>query len=44
MKNLKEYLNWEKLFQIALIAGIVYLANNDADGWGWLVLILCLTI
>ena len=32
------------LFQIALVAGIVILASNDLDGWGWLVFILLFTI
>lgn len=32
------------LFRIALIAGIVYLASCDQEGWGWLIFILLLTI
>ena len=44
MKNWKDYINWEKIFQIALIAGIVYLAVNNVDGWGWLVFILLITL
>jgi fatty acid desaturase len=32
------------LFQIALVAGIVILAANDLDGWGWLVFILLCTV
>lgn len=32
------------LLQIALIAGIVILAANNMDGWGWLVFILLFTL
>lgn len=31
------------LFKIALVAGIVILACNDKDGWGWLLFILIFT-
>ena len=30
------------IFNVALVLGIVYLASNNQDGWGWLVLILIL--
>ena len=33
-------LNWNIVIEICLIAGIVYLASNNYDGWGWLVFIL----
>lgn len=39
MANKTNYDN-RTLLQIALIAGIVILAANDLDGWGWLVFIL----
>ena len=32
------------LFRIALVAGIVYLAMNEKDGWGWLVFVLLFTL
>jgi len=32
------------LFRIALVLGIVYLAANDKDGWGWLTVVLVLTL
>jgi hypothetical protein len=44
-----DYDKWSRnrnktLFQIALVIGIVILASNDTDGWGWLVFILLFTI
>jgi len=33
---MKEYINWDKAVDIALIAGVVLLAMNDKEGWGWL--------
>lgn len=30
------------LVDIALIAGVVYLASQDKDGWGWLIFILAI--
>jgi hypothetical protein len=33
-----------RMLQIALVGGIVYLASNGLDGWGWLVFILFITI
>jgi hypothetical protein len=33
-----------RLFQLALLAGIVGLAYYDKDGWGWLIFILLCTI
>lgn len=30
------------LFDLALIAGIVYLASQNKDGWGWLIFVLIL--
>lgn len=34
------------LFRIALVLGIVYLASNNTDawGWGWLVFILLISL
>ena len=32
------------IFQIALITGIVILAYNQLDGWGWLVFALLCTL
>jgi hypothetical protein len=31
--------NWD-LLDLVLVCGIVYLAANNLDGWGWLVFIL----
>jgi len=42
-KNNTNYDN-KTLLQIALIAGIVILAANNMDGWGWLVFILLFTL
>jgi len=33
-----------RLFQIALVGGVVFLAATGKDGWGWLIFILALTI
>ena len=30
---------WD-LLDLALVGGIVYLAANNLDGWGWLIFIL----
>jgi hypothetical protein len=30
----------DKLFDMACVAGIVYLAANGKDGWGWLIFLL----
>jgi hypothetical protein len=30
----------DRLFDIACVAGIVYLAANGKDGWGWLIFLL----
>jgi hypothetical protein len=32
------------ILQIALVAGIVILASNNTDGWGWLVFALLITL
>lgn len=34
------YVVMDKLVDIALIGGMVYMASNGVDGWGWLVLVL----
>ena len=36
MKEDKSFWNWSKVVDLALIAGIVFLAANDKEGWGWL--------
>lgn len=36
-------INWTPLIQLALVVGIVTLAFNDKDGWGWLVFALLCT-
>lgn len=33
-----------RILQLALVGGIVFLAANGLDGWGWLVFILFLTL
>lgn len=33
-------IDYKKLFQIALVAGICFLSYNQCDGWGWLIFIL----
>jgi len=42
MENSKLSIITNTIFNIALVAGIVYLASNNSDGWGWLILILLL--
>ena len=37
---MKNWINWDKAVDIALIAGVVYLASTGKDGWGWLVFLL----
>jgi len=37
-------INPKTLLQIALVAGIVYLASYGIDGWGWLTFALFLTL
>ncbi len=34
---MKNCINWDKAVDIAIIAGIVYLAATGKDGWGWLI-------
>jgi hypothetical protein len=41
MKNRFENL-W--ILQVLLVIGIVYLASQDIDGWGWLVFALLCTL
>ena len=33
-----------RMLQLALVGGIVYLASNGLEGWGWLVFILLITL
>jgi hypothetical protein len=40
MKENKFFWNWSKVIDLALIAGIVFLAANNKEGWGWLMFIL----
>jgi len=40
MKESKSFWNWSKVIDLALIAGIVFLAANDKEGWGWLTFVL----
>lgn len=35
-------MNFNKLIDVALILGVVFLAYNRIDGWGWLIFILFL--
>ena len=35
--------NWN-LVRIAMVAGIIYLAANNMNGWGWLVFLLFVTM
>lgn len=44
MKEFLEKLNSWRILQLALIIGIVILAALNAEGWGWLVFILFLTL
>jgi len=41
MKRKMEAIN---VIQLALIIGIIVLASNNQDGWGWLVFALILTL
>jgi hypothetical protein len=34
----------DRVFRVALLSGIVYLAYNEKPGWGWLTLVLIITI
>lgn len=42
--NMKRPISFEQFLQVLLVLGIVFLAYNDKDGWGWLMLALCLTL
>lgn len=33
-------INLDKLLDVALVCGIVFLAYNNLDGWGWLTFVL----
>jgi hypothetical protein len=39
MKEKKSFWDWNKVVDLLLIAGIVFLAANDKDGWGWLIFV-----
>lgn len=39
---MKQYINYDKLIDLALIAGVVILAANNKEGWGWLIFILAI--
>lgn len=40
MKEYFENLDFDKIIDVLLILGIIFLAYNNADGWGWLTFIL----
>jgi len=40
MKESKSFWNWSKVVDLALIAGVVFLAANNKEGWGWLTFVL----
>lgn len=33
-----------RMLQLAMVGGIVYLASNGLEGWGWLVFMLFITL
>lgn len=35
----KKYWNWNKIIDVILLFGIIFLAALDRDGWGWLLFI-----
>lgn len=37
---MKDKIDWDKVVDVALILGIVYLAASNKDGWGWLLFFL----
>lgn len=40
MDNSKLIIIGNTLFNVAMVAGIVYLASQGKDGWGWLIFLL----
>lgn len=44
MKDFFKDISGERVLQVALVAGIVLLAYNNMDGWGWLVFALICTL
>lgn len=44
MKNFFKDINGERVLQVALVGGIVFLAYNNMDGWGWLIFALLCTL
>ena len=42
--SLFEKFDFNRFLQVLLILGIVFLAYNDKDGWGWLTFILFITV
>jgi hypothetical protein len=41
---MKKRVNEKLIIRLALIFGVIYLASNNQDGWGWLLFILFLTL
>jgi hypothetical protein len=41
---MKDKINNLTILQVSLIAGIVYLASQGIDGWGWLTFALFCTL
>lgn len=39
---MNDKLTWSNILDVLLIVGIVILAYNNRDGWGWLTLLLFL--
>jgi hypothetical protein len=37
---MKDKIDWSKVVDVALIIGIVYLAAEGKEGWGWLLFLL----
>ena len=44
MKDYFKNIQGTNILQVFLVAGIVYLAANGAEGWGWLVFALLCTL
>jgi len=42
MKEYFENLDFDKVIDVLLILGAVFLAYNNTDGWGWLLFILAI--
>ena len=42
MKDYFKNFKYDTLIDLALIIGVVVLASNDKEGWGWLIFILAI--